>query len=259
MPTDRFERLLAEAEACVRARSVSPCMLKGMPGGASPTCNMPAPRPITPLQLGLNAVDAAASGRGVSRSLLGVEMASQSEGQHGLAAFMLPGAAVPRRPHSAAAAEGSSSRGRHSSLAQALAAAAAAEAESPDAGDDATAEGGGQQDSPASQLDSNAGSLANRGDAARAAAGHDDVDADVDALGGGSAAVDAAAAAAAAAGYQATDYGAYAMQEHYEVCFSWFFGVDECAFCAGLLWKRFLLGSSFACRFCCVVLATSMC
>ena len=144
---DRFERLLAEAEACVRARSVSPCMLKGMPGpGASPTTgNMPAPRPITPLQLGVNAVDS----------------------PHGIASFMLPAAAAgPRRPASATASDGFG-RGRHASLAQAVAAAAAAEANS--AGDEAA--DAGLQGSPNSQGGvsvSNADILASRGDAARA-------------------------------------------------------------------------------------------
>lgn len=143
---DRFQRLLAEAEACVRARSVSPCMLKGMPGpGGSPiTGATPAARPITPLQLGVNAVDAAA-------------------GRAGLAGFMLPAAAMPRRPASAGAGAG----GRHSSLAQALAAAAAAEVSSP--GEEG--EGGGMQGSPHSQYDvtaSNAGNVGHRGDAARA-------------------------------------------------------------------------------------------
>jgi hypothetical protein len=143
---DTYQRLLAEAEACVRARSVSPCMLKGMPGpAASPiTGATPAARPITPLQLGVNAVDAAAN-------------------RAGLAGFMLPAAAMPRRPASAGAGAG----GRHSSLAQALAAAAAAEVSSP--GEEA--EGGGMQGSPHSQYDvtaSNAGSVGHRGDAARA-------------------------------------------------------------------------------------------
>lgn len=144
----QFERLLAEAEACVRARSVSPCMLKGMPGpGASPiTGTIPAARPITPLQLGVNAVDAAA-------------------GRAGLAGFMLPAAAMPRRPASATAG----ASGRHSSLAQALAAATAAEVGSP--GEEGEGGGMAMQGSPHSQYDvtaSNAGSVGQRGDAARA-------------------------------------------------------------------------------------------
>jgi hypothetical protein len=163
---DRFERLLAEAEACVRARSVSPCMQKGMPGaGASPTCNMPALRPITPLQLGVNAVDAAGKS-GLPRSLLGVEL-GQHNGQHGMSNFMLPAAAVSGRPASATASDGYG-RGRHASLAQALAAAAAA-AEVDSADEDGA--GMGLQGSPNSQSDvsaSNAGSVANRGDVARA-------------------------------------------------------------------------------------------
>lgn len=123
-------------------------MLKGMPGpGASPiTGTMPAARPITPLQLGVNAVDAAAN-------------------RAGLAGFMLPAAAMPRRPASAAA----NASGRHSSLAHALVAAAAAEVGSP--GEEGEGGGMGMQGSPHSQYGvtaSNAGSVGERGDAARA-------------------------------------------------------------------------------------------
>jgi len=166
--TDRFERLLAEAEECIRARSVSPCMLKGMPGpGTSPTCNMPAPRPITPLQLGQNAVDAVNSKVALPRSLLGVDVAvpPQHEAPRGMASFMLPAAALPQRGVAAAAAEGYG-RSRDASLAHALAAAAAAEANSPEgAGEDVAM---AQEASPNSHLDataSNAGSMANHADA----------------------------------------------------------------------------------------------
>lgn len=161
---DRFERLLAEAEACVRARSVSPCMLKGMPGTSPINGNLPAARPITPLQLGVNAVDAAAGKSGLPRSLLGAELPQQD----GLANFMLPAAAMQRRPASASASDGFG-RGRHTSLAQALAAAAAAaEADSPDDRVDRAVLGA--QGSPQSQYDvtaSNAGSGGDRGDAAK--------------------------------------------------------------------------------------------
>lgn len=159
---DRFERLLAEAEACVRARSVSPCMLKGVPGpGASPLpSNMPAPRPITPLQLGVNAVDAASGRSGLPRSFIGVDMGHQ-DGQHGIASFMLPAPAVSRRPGSAAVSDG---RGRHASLAQAIAAAAAAEANSlGDEGEDLQGSPHSQYGGSASQADS----VAHRGDAGR--------------------------------------------------------------------------------------------
>lgn len=164
---DRFERLLAEAEACVRARSVSPCMLKGMPGASPTTGNMPAPRPITPLQLGINAVDAANGKAGLPRFLLGAEL-PQQDGQPGIANFMLPAAAVPRRPISAGTGD---AYGRHYSLAQALAAAAAAEADSPNG----TGEDGGM-DRQGSQFDvsaSNPGSMGDRGDAGKAFDGAD--------------------------------------------------------------------------------------
>ena len=141
---DRFERLLAEAEECIRARSVSPCMLKGMPGpGTSPTCNMPAARPITPLQLGMNAMDAANARGALPRSLLGVELQPQQDGPQGIAAFMLPAAAMPGRTPPAAA-----------------------EANSPEGdADDAAA---GQQDSPSSQVGVGAGSAASLGHHAEA-------------------------------------------------------------------------------------------
>lgn len=171
--TDRFERLLAEAEECIRARSVSPCMLKGMPGpGTSPTCNMPAPRPITPLQLGQNAVDAVNGKVALPRSLLGVEVAvpPQHEAPRGMASFMLPAAALPQRGLAAGAAEGYG-RSRHSSLAQALAAAAAAAAEANSPEEVGVDVAMAQEASPNSHLDataSNAGSMANHADAYKA-------------------------------------------------------------------------------------------
>jgi hypothetical protein len=95
---------------------------------------------------------------------MGVDM--QQEGQHGITSFMLPGAAVARRPGSAAAAAAAAVghvRGRHSSLAQVLAAAVATtDQDNPDDDADAAA---GLQDSPNSQFaGSIAASTGHRGD-----------------------------------------------------------------------------------------------